>query len=192
LSLFIGMLFIAVASVGRLLLSNWSAPVCLTIFLAITLNFCLPSPPQLDYLEYDASARKAVEISRLFPHHQWTIVAPIEQLSQVYGRGWYEDLAQFVDKYHDRVADPQFHLPGQTSLLIFAEKQPFMADKPEFPVPYSVLSDPTYRNYRSASGRAKLAQATLQLCKTYRQHHPESRIYYENDRLRIYQFMPLL
>jgi hypothetical protein len=199
LSLFVGMLFIAVASVGRLLLANWSAPVCLTVFLAITLNFCLPLPPQLDYLEYDASARKAVEISRLFPHHHWTIVAPIEQLSQVYGRGWYEDLAQFVDKYHDspqerlrqRVADPQFRFPGQTSLLIFAEKQPFIAEKAEFPVPYSVLSDPTYRHYRSASGRAKLAQATLQLCETYRLHHPESQIYYEDEHLRIYQFLPL-
>jgi hypothetical protein len=199
LSLFVGMLFIAVASVGRLLLANWSAPVCLTVFLAITLNFCLPLPPQLDYLEYDASARKAVEISRLFPHHHWTIVAPIEQLSQVYGRGWYEDLAQFVDKYHDspqerlrqRVADPQFRFPGQTSLLVFAEKQPFTTEKPDFPVPYSVLSDPTYRNYRSASGRAKLEQATLKLCETYRQYHPESRMYYEDKYLRIYQFPPL-
>jgi hypothetical protein len=191
LSLFVGMLFVALSRAGRLLLANWSAPVCLTIFLAITLNFCLPSPPQLDYLEYDASARKAVEISQLFPHHTWTIVAPIEQLSQVYGRGWYEDLDRFVDKYHDRVADPQFQFPSQSLLLVFAEKQPFVAEKPEFPVPYSVLSDPTYRHYRSASGRSKLEQATLQLCETYRQYHPDSRIYYEDDRLRIYQFAPL-
>ncbi len=196
LSLFVGLLFIAVASVGKLLLANWSAPVCLTVFLAITLNFSLPLPPQLDYLEYDVSARKAVEISRLFPHHHWTIVAPIEQLSQVYGRGWYQDLAQFVDKYYDspqerlrqRVADPQFRLPSQTSLFVFAEKQPFIVKKSENPVPYSVLSDPTYRYYRSASGRAKLAQSTLQLCETYRQHHPESQIYYEDKYLRIYQF----
>jgi hypothetical protein len=54
-----------------------------------------------------------------------------------------------------------------------------------------VLSDPTYRNYRSASGRSKLEQATLQLCETYRLHHPESRIYYEDEHLRIYQFPPL-
>ncbi len=191
LSLSIGMLFVAIASAGRLLLANWSAPVCLTIFLAVTLNFWLPPAPQIDYLEYDAAARKAVEIGHLLPRHSWTIVAPIEQLSQVYGRGWYQDLAEFVTKYQDRVADPQFRFPSKTSLSVFAEKLPFTTDKPEFPVPYSVLIDPTYRHYRSPSGRAKLAQATLKLCETYRQHHPDSQIYYEDEHLRIYQFLPL-
>ncbi len=188
LSLLVGLLFIAIAAAGRLLLASWSAPVCLTIFIAITLNFGLPPAPPIDYLEYDATARKAVEIGHLFPHHQWTLVAPIEQLSQVYGRGWYEDVAQFTNKYQHRVADPSFNFPHQTTLLVIAEKRPFIIDKPEYPVPYSVLVDPTYRHYRSPSGRTKLAATTLQLCETYRQHHPGSRIYYENDRLRIYQF----
>jgi hypothetical protein len=188
LSLLVGLLFMAIASAGRILLSSWSAPICLTIFLATTLNFCLPPLPQIDYLEYDAAARKAVEIGHLFPHHQWTVVAPIEQLPQVYGRGWYEDLATFTAKYQDRVNIPSFHFPHQTPLLVFAEKYPFTTDKPEYPVPYSVLIDPTYRHYRSPSGRTKLATATLQLCETYRRYHPDSWIYYENDRLRIYQF----
>jgi hypothetical protein len=188
LSLLVGLLFIAIAAAGRLLLASWSAPVCLTIFIAITLNFGLPPVPTIDYLEYDATARKAVEIGHLFPHHQWTLVAPIEQLSQVYGRGWYEDVAQFTTKYQDRVADPSFNFPHQTTLLVMTEKRPFIIDKPEYPVPYSVLVDPTYRHYRSPSGRTKLAATTLQLCETYRQNHPDSRIYYENDRLRIYQF----
>jgi hypothetical protein len=192
LSLTVGLLFVAVAAAGRLLLANWSAPICLTVFMAITLNFTLPSIPQLDYLEYDAAARKAVEISRLFPYQQWTVVAPIEQLSQVYGRGWYEDAAQFTTKYQNRVNNPSFVFPQPTSLFVFVEKQPFTTDKPEYPVLYSVLTDPTYRNYRSPSGRAQLAAAMLKLCETYRKQHPpvDSRIYYENDRLRIYQFRP--
>jgi hypothetical protein len=190
LSLLVSLLFIAIAAAGRLLLTSWSAPICLTISIAITLNFCLPALPAIDYLEYDAAARKAVEISHLFPHRQWTVVAPIEQLSQVYGRGWYEDVAKFTATYQDRVASASFHFPHQTPLLIFTEKRPFIADKPEYPVPYSVLIDPTYRHYRSPSGRTKLAAATLQLCETYRQYHPDSQIYYENDRLRIYQFPP--
>ncbi len=194
LSLLVGLLFMAVAAVGRLVLASWSAPVCLTIFIATTLNFCLPPPPQINYLEYDAAARKAVEIGYLFPHHRWTVVAPIEQLSQVYGRGWYEDLAKFTDKYKDRVAAADFRFPSATQLLVFAEKRPFNSDKRESPVGYSVLTDPTYRHYRSPSGRRQLATATLQLCETYRQHHPDSRIYYEDDRLRIYRFaaQPLL
>lgn len=192
LSLTVGLVFVAIAAAGRLLLANWSAPICLTVFIAITLNFALPSPPQLDYLEYDASARKAVEISRLFPSQQWTIVAPIEQLAQIYGRGWYEDAAQFTAKYQGQVGNPSFRFPQPTSLFVFVEKQPFTTDKPEYPVLYSVLIDPTYRNYRSPSGRTQLAAAMLKLCETYRQqHHPlDSRIYYEDDRLRIYQFVP--
>ncbi len=191
LSLFVGMLFIAIASVGKLLLADWSAPVCLTVLLAVTLNFCLPAAPQINYVEYDAAARKTVEISNLFPHRTWTVVAPIEQLSQVYGRGWYQDLGDFVTKYQNLVGNPNFQFPSQTSLLIFAEKLPFISDRPEFPVPYSVLLDPTYRNYRSPSGRAKLAQATLKLCQTYHQHHPDSSIYYEDRYLRIYHFPAL-
>ena len=190
LSLLVGLLFIAIATAGRLLLASWSAPVCLTIFIAITLNFCWPPVPAIDYLEYDATARKAVEIGYLFPHHQWTLVAPVEQLAQVYGRGWYEDVAQFTAKYQERVANPSFNFPHQTTLLVMTEKRPFILNKPEYPVPYSVLVDPTYRNYRSPSGRTKLTAATLQLCETYRNYHPDSRIYYENDRLRIYQFRP--
>ncbi|MCY7369134.1 MAG: hypothetical protein LH474_13395 [Chamaesiphon sp.] len=192
LSLTVGLFFVAVAAGGRLLLANWSAPICLTIFIAVTLNFSLPSLPQLDYLEYDAAARKAVEISRLFPYQQWTVVAPIEQLSQVYGRGWYEDAAQFTAKYQDRVKDPSFVFPQPTALFVFVEKQPFTTDKPEYPVLYSVLIDPTYRNYRSPSGRTQLAAAMLKLCETYRKQHPplDTRIYYEDDRLIIYQFAP--
>jgi hypothetical protein len=188
LSLLVGLLFVAIATMGRLLLASWSAPICLTIFLATTLNFCLPPPPQINYLEYDAAARKAVEIGNIFPHHRWTVVAPIEQLSQVYGSGWYEDLANFTNKYRDRVTDKDFRFPSATQLLVFAEKRPFNSDRRESPVGYSVLTDPTYRHYRSPSGRRQLAAATIQMCETYRQHHPDSRIYYEDDRLRIYRF----
>jgi hypothetical protein len=191
LSLLVGLLFMAIATAGQLLLASWSAPICLTVFIAITLNFCLPPLPTLDYLEYDAAARKAIEIGHLFPRHQWTVVAPIEQLSQVYGRGWYEDAAVFTAKYRDLVTTASFRFPHPTPLFIFTEKRPFIADKPEYPVPYSVLIDPTYRHYRSPSGRTQLERSLLELCETYRRHHPElHRIYYENDRLRIYQFSP--
>ena len=184
-----GFIFCRSCGGGKIIASQL---VCTDLSNGITLNFSLPSLPQLDYLEYDAAARKAVEISRLFPYQQWTVVAPIEQFSQVYGRGWYEDAAQFTTKYQDRVNNPNFRFPQPTSLFVFVEKIPFTTDKPEYPVLYSVLTDPTYRNYRSPSGRAQLAAAMLKLCETYRQqHHPrDSRIYYEDDRLRIYQFMP--
>jgi hypothetical protein len=188
LSLAVGLLFVTIATAGRLLLANWSASICLTIFLATTLNFCLPSSPQIDYLEYDATARKTVEIGHIFPHHRWTVVAPIEQLAQVYGRGWYEDAALFTNKYQDQVSDPRFRFPHKTSLLVFVEKRPFTSDQLEYPVAYTVLTDPTYRHYRSPSGRTQLMAAILDLCETYRRHHSDSRIYYENDQLRIYQF----
>jgi hypothetical protein len=192
LSLLVGLLFMAISAASKPLFASWSPPICLMMFMAITLNFCLPPLPAIDYLEYDAAARKAVEIGHIFSPKQWTVVAPIEQLSQVYGRGWYEDVAEFTDTYQQRVKAASFHFPHQTPLLVFTEKLAFTTDKPEYPVPYSVLTDPTYRNYRSPSGRKKLAAATLQLCETYRRHHPDTLIYYENDRLRIYQFAPAI
>src|SRR5262245_5428664 len=51
----------------------------------------------------------------------------------------------------------------------------------------SILTDPTYRNYRSPAGRSSLEMATMHLCERYAEVHP-SRIFYEDQDLKIYQF----
>ena len=56
-------------------------------------------------------------------------------------------------------------------------------------LPNSILTDRTYRYYRSSAGRASLEFEALQMCETYRLNHPDSEIYYEDLELRIYHFM---
>jgi hypothetical protein len=190
LALLVGASFFAIASALRLLLFSWAAPVLLTIFISITLVFCLPPPATINYLEYEVSARKAIEMTRIFPRKTWTIAAPVEQLAQTYGSGWFLDLAQFVDEYQNSVNNPNFNFPIETPLFVFVENIPFGSNKPEPPVAFSTLADPTYRNYRSIGGRTKLLNRARQLCDTYLQSHPDSKVYYDDDRLRIYQFSP--
>ena len=190
LSLLAGFLFNAIAEAGQVISAKWSETFFLALVLALSCNFLLPSVPKLTYVEYDIAARKTLEIKNLMPRNTWTIAAPTEQLAEIYGSGWYEDLATFVEKYQDRVKDPQFSFPlGNTDLFVFVEKVPFVtfANEPDV-LPNSILSDRTFRHYRSTAGRSSLEFEALQLCEAYRQNHADSKIYYENEQLRIYQF----
>jgi hypothetical protein len=157
--------------------------------------FLLPSPPASGghYLEYEAAARQTLVVSKRFPRERWLIVAPVEQLALSYGLGWYRDLDQFVREYQDRVSEPEFSFPSPVQdILVFVETRPFRTYPAEpQSVPFSVLTDPTYRAYRSPAGRASLEFAALNLCETYRHQHPDASIYYDDGTLRIYRFRGL-
>jgi hypothetical protein len=140
-------------------------------------------------LEYEAAARATQEIATRFPRQSWVVAAPVEQLAETLGLGGHEDLAGFVQKYGSQIARPDFRFPdARENLFIYVEKKPFQIFSREpATVSFSVLSDPTYRNYRSPGGRASLEAAALQLCESYRQFHPNARIFFENKDIRIYQ-----
>lgn len=146
-----------------------------------------PTFPSPHFMEYEITARQSLRIVETYPGQLWTIAAPIEQFSETYGMGQYEDLDEFVRKYHDRAGDPSFHFPYKT-LFVFVEKRPFQYFPTEpITIPLSILTDPTYRNYRSPAGRSSLELATLKLCKDYGDTHPR-RVFYEDENLRIYDF----
>jgi hypothetical protein len=143
------------------------------------------------YLEHDSSARQTYRILQQFPAKTYLLVAPVEQLAQVYGTGRYADLAAFTRQYATLVNNPQFQFSlDLATLFIMVEKQPFATFSQETTVLNpTLLSDPTYRHYRSLAGRSSLQFQALQLCRTYQQHHPQlSQIYYEDDWIIIYQF----
>ena len=190
LSLLSALLFSAIVAVVKILSRKWAEIFCLGLAIALSCNFLLPLTPQLTYLEYDIAARKALEIKNFFPRNGWSIAAPTEQLAEIYGSGWYEDLALFVEQYADKVTDPEFEFPiGGTDLFVFVEKIPFVTfpNEPRS-LPNSILGDRTYRYYRSTAGRASLEFEALQMCEAYRQNHSDSQIYFEDEELRIYQF----
>ncbi|MBD2195354.1 MULTISPECIES: hypothetical protein [Calothrix] len=185
-----GLMLIPVSWLLSLVLGLWSEITCLILVFAIAVNFLLPNPPKLSYLEYEIAARKTLELRARFPIKRWLIVAPVEQLAESYGAGWYEDLGLFVEKYAAKVSNPDFHFRYSVeNMFILVEKRPLVTGISEnYTLPYSVLSDPTYRNYRSSAGRASLEFTALQLCETYRHlHEKDVAIYYEDRDLRIYQ-----
>jgi len=139
-------------------------------------------------LEYEAAARATQEIAYRFPRQTWVVAAPVEQLAETFGLGGHEDLAGFVDKYRSQVSNPEFRFQeAREDLFVYVEKRPFQifSREPET-VSFPVLTDPTYRNYRSPGGRASLEAAALQLCENYRQSHSSADVFFENETLRIY------
>lgn len=139
-------------------------------------------------LEYEAAARATEEIAHRFPRQTWVVAAPVEQLAETYGLGGHEDLAEFVEKYRGQVSSPEFQFSdAREDLFIYVEKRPFQIFSREpKTVSFSVLTDPTYRNYRSPAGRASLEAAALRLCESYRQYHSHTEVFFENEVLRIY------
>jgi hypothetical protein len=139
-------------------------------------------------LEYEAAARATQEIAYRFPRQTWVVAAPVEQLAETFGLGGHEDLAEFVEKYRGQVSSPEFHFSdAREDLFIYVEKKPFQifSREPDT-VSFSVLTDPTYRNYRSPGGRASLEAAALRLCESYRRYHSHTDVFFENEVLRIY------
>lgn len=139
-------------------------------------------------VEYEAAARATERIEHEFPRQTWAVAAPVEQLSETLGLGAHEDLARFVETYQHDVGDADFRFPdARDDLFIYVEKRPFQifTREPEA-IPFPVLADTTYRNYRSPGGRASLESAALKLCEDYRQHHPNTNVFFENEDLRIY------
>jgi hypothetical protein len=192
LSLLLAIGFLLLAAAFRSMLGVWTEAIGLILVLGIALNFFWPSNAAIEHVEYEASARKTLEISRLFPYKDWTLVAPNEQLSQSFRHGWYEDLAKFVEKYQGQVASPSFRWPIETTnLFVMVEKKPFQPAKEYDNIPFSTLNDPVYINYRSSAGRAKLQAAAEQLCADYARNHSSSKIYYEDEVIKIYQFPEL-
>jgi hypothetical protein len=192
LSLLWAMLFVLSATALQGLLGIWTESVGLIVIFAVSINLFWPGNMTIDHVEYDVAARKTAEISMIFPYKNWTLVAPGEQLAQSYRQGWYEDLSKFVASYQGKVQKPAFRIPIRTAnIFVMVEKRPFGADRPEVEVPYSTLNDPFYQNYRSPQGRSRLQKAAMELCITYAQNHPDSRTYYEDAVIKIFQFSGL-
>jgi hypothetical protein len=177
-------LFAAARRVASLRLEAlvWPA-ACLLVVLLI------PESPRAMYLEHRVAQEKALEIAADRPRGRWLIVAPVEQLAEAYGRGWYEDPAAFVDRFAARAGSPSFQFEyAVDELFVFVEKRPFhVYEREPASVPFATLVDPTYRHYRSGAGRASLQMRLLALCRTYAASHSGVSLYYDDDVLSVYR-----
>ncbi len=184
----LGWLVAATVRLLRLATGALAEPAALVTFALIAVFWLPPHRPVKQPLEYESVVRETQELAEKFPRQKWLLVAPVEQLPETLGWGVYKDLASFVEEYQGQVEDPAFRFPEpQEDLFIYVEKMPFQvfSREPSF-VSFSVLTDITYRHYRSPAGRASLESAAMQLCESYRRHHSDVDIYFEDDNLRIY------
>jgi hypothetical protein len=166
----------------------WEPAAAATLML-VTAAF-LPQNAGALYLEHEISAIKTLEIASVFPRSRWLIVAPLEQLAQTYGRGWFEDPAAFVARNASRAGDPAFAFEmAVDDLFVFVERRPFKTFKSEaLDVPFPTLRDSSYRQYRSLAGRASLQAQLHALCEAYMRTHADASIYYDDAQIRIYRF----
>jgi hypothetical protein len=185
----VGSLLAALTITFRLDLRKNAQPTLLVACVILAIFWFTPHRLISQPLEYEAAARQTQEIANKFSAQKWVIVAPTEQFSETLGFGGYEDLATFVEKYRASVTSPEFHFTGMPQdVFIYVETRPFQMFSVEpLTVSFAVLTDSTYRSYRSPAGRASLENEAWHLCESYRQHHSDMEVYFEDDHLLIYR-----
>jgi hypothetical protein len=184
-----GWLLAVIAITFRADLGRRTQPVLLVACLLVAIVWLRPHRLMSQPLEYEAAARQTQEIAHKFSAQRWVVAAPVEQFPETLGFGAYEDLAAFVDKYRTKVSTPEFHFPGTSQdLFIYVETRPFQVFSQEpLSVPFAILTDATYRSYRSPAGRASLESDAWRLCENYRQHHSDMQVYFKDESLLIYR-----
>ncbi|MCS6885038.1 MAG: hypothetical protein RMM17_01145 [Acidobacteriota bacterium] len=166
-------------------LRDYVQAAILGVFIVLSLQL-LPQKIAPRFLEYDATARASLRIVSTRPRKRWSMIAPIEQLPQVYGCGWYEDLGEFVDRFVD-FDNRQIEAFFEREVYVFVEKVPFnyFGSEPAG-VPFDILADKVYRRYRSPAGRTALQYRAMQVCETLLRNG--GTVYYEDEYVKIYRF----
>lgn len=190
----IALLLAAMIAFLHRLLEPWfqeyADPLLASLVIIPSIMFFLPSNATGKPLEYDAAARQTLKIASHYPQLNWILIAPGEQMAEIYGQGWHEDLAKFVRRGETAgtAAAFDFGIPVE-DVFVMVEMRPFRTfeSEPE-EVPAATLKDASYRQYRSPAGRASLEFAALHLCESYWNTHPQGEVFYEDETMRIYHF----
>jgi hypothetical protein len=144
-----------------------------------------PKPPDDGPVQYEAAARAAARIATERPRNRYLLVSPALESVAVYGRGWHEELADFVHRFHPAVPmrpDFRFQYPVP-EMFVFVEKQPL--PQPEA-APASTFDTNSYYYY-TRLGRTALQFQAARIMASYSRTHPGTSIYYEDDCIVVYQ-----
>ena len=131
---------------------------------------------------YPQATKVSLEILRNERRNEFTMVGVSEQYQEVLAGGFFVEAWVFArDVTMTDAADPNFDLPIPTNrIYIFAEKV-------TFPGPESPPAGPTQEYYRDLTKRERLMQRILLWSETYRQHHADMTVIYDDPELRVYK-----
>lgn len=155
-----------------------------------------PKPATWTQQEYDDAVTAYMRISRSYPRMAWTIVAPVEQYSQVLGMGHHQQLGSLLTQVTAAdVEGESFRFPIEDpDVFVFIEKWPLGSSEPVEPDPWAEVqldaySDPQQllAHYQEPSLRSQMERRAWGVMEAYRVAHPgEVSVWYETDQFLVY------
>lgn len=143
--------------------------------------------------EYDSAAANYLKIKSTYSAYDWYVIAPHEQLAQVMGYGWHEQLIRFVQKYTlQQAADPNFEIPlPVTHIFVFTEKIPLHLGRPATSTDAqkaleSEGPDPYMQYYKNTEQRTILEAKAIEWMETYKGSHKNVTVFFEDESMKIY------
>ncbi|MPZ68417.1 MAG: hypothetical protein GEU71_02685 [Actinobacteria bacterium] len=143
-----------------------------------------PTTAWVSYIEYSTMVTQTQQIKDDFERFTYTMVGIPEQRQRLMGSAFLVDLWVFARdvRLHD-ARDPSYQLPIPTErIFLSVEKVPF----PGFEVPASSATD---EYYRDNDKRGRIMAIVARWAETYRRYHDDMTIYYDDDKIRIYEIM---
>jgi hypothetical protein len=115
------------------------------------------------------------------------VISPGQELPFTYGRGWHEELAEFVETYTpDQVRRPHFRFPFPVqSAFVFIEKRPLRTESGGDPL-YSSVFEPKLA-YQSHLYREAMEFQAGELLAAYSSTHTDADIFFEDQTIIVYR-----
>lgn len=180
---------------GDVQLPQISAPILgVLVAVGLVLAFHPATPPQL--FQPPGSGQVLLQIEKKMTPFDWTVISPVEEYSEVLGRGWHVELITFLHQFPLADAqNPQFGLKQakngiQTSdIFFFVEPVPFGSRQLLTPAERQApLPSSTGLAAYQGANRAVVEAHALAWVQAYAQTHPGTvTLYYHNPVFRVYR-----
>ena len=159
-------------------------PLNIGLSLAALASLLVPARVYVPHrFEPRGSGRTTESILSRYPAFQWTIVSPVEEYSEVLGRGWQQEITYFV-AHHSlaQAKNPHFFLKSAQHSPILTPNVFLYADPRGFPVGIALtLRDARRPLGRTPSFRQIEARAYYWALAYHKSHPHSSRIYFKNS-----------
>lgn len=132
---------------------------------------------------YPQATEVALDIIRNEDRLTYTFVGASEQFQEVAFNGFHVEAWVFAkDIEFSDARDPSYEIPIPTNTVyIFAEKDAFAGPQAQF------WFGPTEEYYRTEQKRERIMQRIVEWSETYRRHHDDMDVVYDDEQLRVYE-----